>query len=153
MQIAVSSILQSQRNTNVYPFCEVLSLESEDERLTRAVQGDVTVTRASSRVIRVTGAFDTELTFKCDRCGETFTQAFAFELDETLDVTDSPLTALEVEEAVSPTGQLDLTDLVRQNLLVSLPGRRLCGCSPIESGQSGDILDPRWSALKGFGTN
>lgn len=150
MEITVASILHAPENVTRYPFHERIELPSDDERLKDAVDGELVITRAGSKVLQAQGAFHAELLLNCDRCGNEFELPLDFELDESLEVTTQPITSLEVEEVVPANGSLNATDLIRQGLLLSLPSRRLCGCEP-QHGSAGEApLDPRWAALKSF---
>ncbi|HEY9720374.1 MAG TPA: DUF177 domain-containing protein [Oscillatoriaceae cyanobacterium] len=148
MEISVSSILHSPQAVTRYPFEERFDLHSEVETLVDPVRGDLTVTRTSNQVLQVQGRFHTRVRLVCDRCGSDFELPVDFSLDEPLEVVEGPLSATEVEEAVTATGTLDATDLVRQGLLLNLPVRKLCGCEPLPQQSEQERQDPRWAALK-----
>lgn len=146
MEISVSSILQSPQAVTRHPFSEMIPLDGES--LLEPVTGEVQVTRASPRLIQVEGDFHGRLKVDCDRCGNAFELPVEFTLDEALEVTDRPLTSIEVEDTVPIQGQLDVTDLVRQALILSLPPRKLCGCEPGPQSEDHAETDPRWADLK-----
>src|SRR4051812_40420739 len=125
MEISVSSILQAPEKVTRYSFQETIALE--DEKLLEPVVGELEITRASLQILQVQGHFKAKLQLACDRCGEPFELPVEFEVDEGLEVVEGPVTSEEVEETVSATGNFDATDLIRQNLLLSLPTRKLCG--------------------------
>lgn len=150
MQIPVSSILQATSPITRYSFNELIPLPDEGEQLLEPVTGDLTVERMSDRLLKVSGDFQTRLKLRCDRCAETYESTAAFNLDEALEIVHEPLTAEEVEDRVELNGNLDASDLVRQNLLLSLPPRRLCGCEPKVSEREESSADPRWAALRSF---
>lgn len=150
MEISVASILQSPQAVTHYSFREQFPLHENEneEKLLEPVVGEFDVTRVSGRIVQVQGSFQTRLRMTCDRCGEHFDTPVEFTVDEALEVTDEPILTTEVEEAVSATGQFDATDLIRQDLLLSLPSRRLCGCEPVNTTPTSERLDPRWAALR-----
>jgi uncharacterized metal-binding protein YceD (DUF177 family) len=148
MQIAISSILQLTSPISRHSFEELVPLPDEGERLLEPVVGELTVERMSDRLLKVSGHFQTRLELRCDRCGETYESPAEFDLDEALEIVHEPITAEEVEDRVEANGNLDVTDLLRQTLLLSLPPRRLCGCEPLVSERSETSADPRWAALR-----
>ena len=150
MQIPVSSILQATSPITRYSFDELIPLPDEGEQLLEPVTGELKVERMSDRLLKVTGDFQTRLRLKCDRCAEPYESTAAFHLDEALEIVHEPLTAEEVEDRIELNGHLDASDLVRQNLLLELPPRRLCGCEPLVSEREDTSADPRWAALRSF---
>lgn len=99
-------------------------------------------------------------TLVCDRTAVTFEQpvegryAVLFVLPERLDVLDD---ADDVRPLPPPGAALDLTDAVRDTLLLALPARRVAPGAedeelPVTFGaerdEDGDVIDPRWEALK-----
>ena len=148
MEISVSSILQSPHDVTRYDFREQIELPSNEEKLLEPVSGELVITRASNRILQTQGDFHARVQLNCHRCGNEFELPIEFQLDETLEVIDGPITSEEVEDAVSAQGDLDASDLIRQSLLLSLPPRHLCGCEPLAQPQDKDAVDPRWAALK-----
>ena len=148
MDISISSILQSPYAVTRYSFKEKIGLPADGEQLLEPITGELTVTRNSDQLLQVTGDFDARLKLHCDRCGNEYeTPVHHFSLEEHLEVTDEPTTSVEVEEQVYAGGNLDVTDLIRQALLLSLPSRRLCGCEPLAHKTDATATDPRWAAL------
>ncbi|MEB3198700.1 MAG: DUF177 domain-containing protein [Candidatus Sericytochromatia bacterium] len=150
MQILVSSILQAPSSVTWYDFDESLALPDEGEQLVEPVKGQLRVERIGDHLLQLTGPFQSRIRLGCDRCGAFFEAPVAFELTEALEVVDTVPSAEEVEETVPLSGYLDVSDLVRQTLLLSLPVRKLCGCEPLVSSSETVSLDPRWSALSSF---
>ncbi len=106
----------------------------------------------------------------CDRCIEQF----LLDIDETIDLlltTDPQLLREENEDIyLIPEGELDIniTESIRQTLLVTLPVKKLCkeNCSGLcqfcgtnlnenDCNCKDEHIDPRWEALKKikFNTN
>jgi uncharacterized protein len=118
--------------------------------------------------IRLRGVFAVEVHSECERCLELA----AFRLDRTFDLFYSPqesspeagevaLRAGEIELGFYEGDGLDLTDVLREQILLALPMQRLCGpdcrglcpvcgtnrnqqqCSCVVS-----VEDERWAALR-----
>lgn len=147
MQVSVAGILQSPESITRYDFNEVLPAPDEGEQLMEPVSGNLTIERVSDTLLRASGSFHTLLRSTCHRCGESFELPVAFTLNESLEVVESEPLSQEVEEVVSAAGFLDVSDLVRQTLLLSLPLRRLCGCEPQTPVTETATVDPRWAVL------
>lgn len=148
MLIDVEALLQAQDKDTVVDFDEAVEFPADLGSLKRPLSGTVNIERSmDNHMLRLTGRLSTVVDLVCDRClGPTPTEV-AFDLDETLAVTDTPTEALEVEDAIAASGDLDLSDLLRQNLLLHLPSRSLCGCEPAYLAEHKRI-DPRWRKLE-----
>ncbi|HEY9856005.1 MAG TPA: DUF177 domain-containing protein [Stenomitos sp.] len=148
MLIDVETLLQAQDKDTIVDFDEAVDFPADLGTLKRPLAGTVKIERSmDDRMLRLTGRLSTVVDLVCDRClGPTPTEV-AFDLDETLEVTETPSEALLVEDAIAATGDLDLSDLLRQNLLLHLPSRSLCGCEPAYLAEHKRI-DPRWRQLE-----
>ncbi len=102
------------------------------------------------------------LTMPCDRCCEVFTREYAYRFSHAI-VRELASSEDDGEFILVEDGRLDLDGLLREDILLELPGKFLCredcaglcpkcgknlnegpcGCSQRE-------IDPRWEALKGF---
>lgn len=147
MQVSVAGILQAPESTTRYDFNELLPAPDEGEQFLEPVSGELNIERVSDQLLQASGSFHSLLKSTCHRCGEPFELPVAFTLDEALDVVESEPLSQEVEEAVSASGFLDVSDLVRQTLILSLPPRRLCGCEPQTPVTETTKVDPRWAVL------
>lgn len=148
MVLDVETLLQAQEDDTILRFDEAVEFPADLGTLKRPLMGEVTITRSlDSRMLRLTGHLETRADLVCDRCTGPCSTEIAYDLDETLEVTETPSAALAVEDAVSATGELDLSDLLRQHLLLNLPSRSLCGCEPAYLAEHKRI-DPRWRQLE-----
>lgn len=148
MLLRVETLLQAPEKTTHLSFRERLDFPTDLGRLTRPLEGDVAITRTEDdRYLQLHGKLTTEAELICDRCLGPVPTPLSVDLDEVLEVADDPSDALEVDEAVPATGDLDLSDLLRQHLLLSLPSRKLCGCEPT-FGKDANAVDPRWQKLE-----
>ena len=150
----------------------VLDIEEGDEGTLEAsrVRGDVKVTRLSDRLL-VQGDLTAIVGLECSRCLEEFPLPVEASLEEqfmpTIDVdTGAPIRRAELEEddvlfEVDPNHLMDLTESVRQAILVSLPMKPLhsedckgiclvCGANLNEGdcGHTDETEDNRWSGLR-----
>jgi len=148
VRLSVASLLESPESDTTVDFAERVEFPADLGRLTRPLAGLVTISRSmDDRLLRLTGHLSAGVELECVRCLGPAPTDVSFDLDETLEITDEPETAAEVSEHVQPTGELDLSDLLRQNLLLNLPSRSLCGCEPEYLAEHRPI-DPRWRTLE-----
>ena len=130
------------------------------------IQGDCTLLR-TQRSILVKCAFNTEVELTCNRCLGKFRQPLKIRFEEeflpTIDVlSGAPLSLPEEPGAftIDEHHTLDLTEAVRQYVLMAIPMKALCkkdcpGLCPtcgknLNEGQCAcpkDDIDPRWSKL------
>jgi uncharacterized protein len=146
---------------------DISSLDPDIVPLT-ALDGNIQLIRTADGVL-VRGTLTTSLELVCSRCLEPFSMPVRFVLEEefrpTLDiVTGANLPVLEdAEEAtqIDLHHLLDLTEVVRQDILLALPPYPVCrtGCGGLcpRCGKNwneghcdcaGDEIDPRFEALR-----
>lgn len=148
MKLEVESLLCQPEDTTRIDFSEQVEFPADLGKLLQPLAGPVTVTRAvDSSLLQVQGALETEVELVCDRCMGPVITPIHLEVDEDFAIVTTPDTALEAEEAVAANGFLDLSDLLRQHLILSVPGRKHCGCEPAYLAEHRPI-DPRWRALQ-----
>jgi len=118
----------STREYRIY--AELPSLD--DYRLTEPIEGSVRLIRAPDRIL-VQGELSTAVELECSRCLERFQLPVRITLSEeyfpSVDiVTGLPLPEPSDEMAftIDEAHELDLTEAVRQNVLVELPMQPLC---------------------------
>jgi uncharacterized protein len=134
------------------------------------LHGDVKVTRLSESLL-VQGDIDASVLIECSRCLETFSLPVEARLEEqflpTIDVeTGAPVRRAEFEEDdqtfdINPNHLMDLTEPVRQALLVALPMKPLhsedckgicltCGANlnEVDCGHADEPVDTRWTGLR-----
>ncbi|MBM3131650.1 MAG: DUF177 domain-containing protein [Chloroflexi bacterium] len=124
----------------------------------------------TNRSILVTGAFKTIIHSTCSRCLKEFENPLEFTIEEeffpTGDILNVPAPPVEPEEkadgfVIGEDHVLDLSEALRQNLLLSIPTKPVCqprcaGLCPycghdLNKGPCGcaeEQLDPRWSPLR-----
>ncbi len=148
MLLEVASLLESQESVARIPFREMIDLSQDVGVLLNPVEGEITIERAiDGSMLTVKGEISTRIEVACDRCGKPFAMDLKVPVEECLRVESAPLTSLEVEESVEATGKLDLSDLLRQVLILNLPIRKLCGCPALSEGEKPRV-DIRWQSLE-----
>ncbi|HVH31672.1 MAG TPA: DUF177 domain-containing protein [bacterium] len=148
-------------------FDEVVDSKTEDLAFDTPVRGQVEVDR-TAQTLRLRGQLTTTAHLVCGRCLTPYQQDLAIAVEEEFLVGGSPVPrdgALRPEDFVVSLGPdlvLDVTEAVRQHLLLAVPmvpvcrpacrglcprcGKNLneqdCGCEPVET------IDPRLAALR-----
>lgn len=148
-------------------FDEVVDSKTEDLTFDTPVRGNVEVDR-TAQTLRLRGQLATTAPLVCGRCLTQYRQDLAIAIEEEFLVGGGAAPregALRPEDFVVPLGPdlvLDVTEAVRQHLLLAVPmvpvcrpdcrglcprcGRNLneqdCGCEPVET------IDPRLAPLR-----
>lgn len=148
MLLDMASLLEAKEPITRISFHERLEIPRDIGVLLSPVTGEITIERASDgSILTIRGDLNVSLEILCDRCSGPFVMDLAVPVEERLRVEAEGSQSVEVEESVDPEGKLDLSDLLRQNVLISLPLRKLCGCPELAELRK-DFTDPRWSKLK-----
>jgi uncharacterized protein len=169
MQHNVSQLLKAHSGVSRRYEVEA-DIEGLDEELKPRdlLRGEVLLMRTSQGIL-VTAHLRTVVELTCDRCLEPFTVPVEIDLEEefrpTVDIGTGASLPVVVEEdgagLINGHHILDLTEVVRQALLLTIPMHPLCrpdcaGLCP-ECGQNLNegscqcqprVEDPRWAALK-----
>jgi len=148
-------------------FDEVVASKTEDLAFDTPVRGKVEVDR-TAQTLRLRGHLATTAPFVCGRCLTPYRQDMAIAVEEDFLVGEIAAPrdgALRPEDFVVPLGPdlvLDVTEAIRQHLLLAVPmvpvcrpdcrglcprcGKNLneqdCGCEPMET------IDPRLAPLR-----
>jgi uncharacterized protein len=146
---------------------EEFSLEDEHAQLASRVR----VTGHASRKrgeVRVEGSIDTAVELSCDRCLAPVALPVKLDFKAELGTTDQASGATEATElqdadldfSIYEGEAINLDEIVREQILLSLPARQLCSdecrglcpdCGANLNEQTCDCVrhetDPRWSAL------
>jgi uncharacterized protein len=140
----------------------------EDLNIIGPIQGQVRLSRVGDEIL-VTGELETTVELACGRCLTPFQAPVRFEIEEefrpTIDVTSGVHLPQEPDQdsatLIDEHHILDLAEIMRQDLLLSLPTSPLCrsdclGLCPV-CGQNlnericdcdREEIDPRWEALR-----
>jgi uncharacterized protein len=149
---------------------EEVELEDDGARLT----SDATVEGSASRKgreVRLRGEIKTEVELLCDRCLAPAQTPLAVEFDasfipleiEAVKDENIELLADDLGLAAYEGDAVDVDELVREQIMLALPSRRLCReeCKGLCQKCGADLnaghcsceqgeIDPRWSALAGL---
>lgn len=118
--------------------------------------------RASTREILLEGALAVTVSFSCDRCLERVVRPIRIDLnlaylpeDASPTEEEREISADEADLAFYQGGGIELTDVLREQVLLELPMRRVCepecAAAPLtESQQAPKVPDPRWSVLENY---
>jgi uncharacterized metal-binding protein YceD (DUF177 family) len=148
MLLDVASLLEAKEPITRIPFQERLEIPQDIGVLLSPATGEIVIERsADGSLLTIRGDLQIKMEITCDRCSGPFLFDQVVPVEEYLRVEAEASQTVEVEESVHPTGKLDLSDLLRQNVLLSLPLRKLCGC-PELAGPPKGRTDPRWSKLE-----
>ncbi len=139
MRISIGDLLAGRRAAQRVAFCEHLEPPAEDTCLIRPVEGELLLTRAG-HAVALTGRLRTVVDLLCGACLARFEQPLDFPVTEefvraSAAAGEPPRVAaeLEVEDflvKVGPDESIDLTEIVRQHLILALPISPRCheGC-------------------------
>ncbi|HYM91422.1 MAG TPA: DUF177 domain-containing protein [bacterium] len=138
MRVNVGELLADRRAVRVVAFSERIESPGEDTTLLDPVQGELVLT-GTGRGVSLTGRVRTALSLVCGACLTQYRQPLEFAVDE--EFGRSPVragasrgeTELGPEDFVvpiGPDGMVDLTEVVRQHLVLAIPIAPRCreGC-------------------------
>ena len=135
MLLDLSDIARVPGSRASFAFCEELPAsesEEDDFSLASPVEGSLTVTNGGSLLV-VRGELHTKVKLSCSRCLEEFEQSLDADLSEAFSIDPSvPRAERQTVDAEAPgeaafrENELDLTELLRQLVLLELPLRAVC---------------------------
>ena len=165
MQINVSLLLQeSVGTTRDYQVSEVVDIA--DDGNGHLVQGELRLLRTHQSIL-VKGTLYTDIEFTCGRCLNLFSSPLTLNIEEeyipTVDVVSGaplPLPEDSVSFTIDEHHILDLTEAIRQHILLAIPIKPLCheGCAGLCQTCGHNLnegpckcpvqeVDPRWLKL------
>jgi uncharacterized protein len=170
-QFNVAQLLKQPSGTRrVYDIdtADVPPLDDDLKVVAPYYRGQVRLTRVGNGLL-VTGELETSVELECTRCLSAFQTTTRFEIEEefrpTLDILSGARLPQDPDQDIATLIDerhiLDLAEVVRQDLLLSLPPSPVCrpdcrGLCP-HCGQDlneascdchAEAIDPRWAALK-----
>lgn len=171
LQFNVSQLLREPSGaTRSYELDDDISDLTDQVQVTAPLRGTVQFTRTSDGIL-VEGDLETSVQVLCSRCAIDFVQPVRIEMEEEFRPTYDVVTGLrivydesiELDDAtmIDERHMLDLSEVMRQNLIVSVPPFPTCkpdcaGLCP-HCGQDlnegtcnclADSTDSRWSVLQ-----
>ncbi|HIE52584.1 MAG TPA: hypothetical protein EYP85_12585 [Armatimonadetes bacterium] len=163
LKVRVEDLLASGVEEKVFPFGERLALDEQTDPLWQGeVTGQIRIQVAGQRLL-VRGQVRAEVPLECARCLTPFQYVCECEVEEHYLVgtgnervmADGPERWTEEGELlVLPEELIDLSELVRQAVLLALPIQPLCredcpglgGMATMREGET--LIDPRWQKLR-----
>lgn len=158
MKINVSNILRnvdSRVEADGEVTVSLINYMGEDIHVDKPIKVSAAVVNNGSKLL-LTGNIDAELTLKCSRCLKDFKYKLKTDFEEELSKEEGDDDAIHFEGDT-----VDLTDIVINNILLSLPMKPVCsedckGLCPIcggdlninKCGCTDRNIDPRLSVLK-----
>ncbi|MDT4968922.1 MAG: hypothetical protein QOJ64_3659 [Acidobacteriota bacterium] len=160
--------LEQTGNTFAHTFeVEEIVLDEEHSRLLTPPQIRVSV-RRSGHDVRLRGDISAKAEVDCDRCLKSVEVLVATEFDVKYlpveDYSSSEVAELQDDDLATSFYEgdtIDIDELVREQILLALPGRALCGeeckglcpvCGIDKNADScncqGSAVDPRWAGLE-----
>jgi uncharacterized protein len=141
VKIDLTELLHKVGNEADIEQTEQVSFPEDQLNLTKPLKMNVHLVNTGESVL-VTGKAETEVELECSRCLKSFKQPVLIEIDE--EYTRNPFIPkggkeieLKAEDFASPIEKdntIDLTELIRQDILLNLPVQPLCspGCKGIK---------------------
>jgi len=159
MKIDVSEVLKAIGNEMTIEESENISFPQDDLILTKPVKFKIHLV-STGRTILLKGKLKTMVKLTCCRCLKDFDYSISIDIEEEYS-KKPPIVKSKVKEAelkekdlifkIEDDNTIDLSETIRQNLLISLPIKPLCtpSCKGIEEKrQKEKQVDPRLAKLK-----
>ncbi|MBU0630415.1 MAG: DUF177 domain-containing protein [Candidatus Margulisbacteria bacterium] len=133
MKIELTELLRQVGNEGDVEDSEKLSFPEDGLILTKPVLVRLHLTNTGNSVL-VKGTIQAEAELECSRCLNSFKQPITLEVSETYarqDLEQSVGKETELKESdfvypIEKDNTIDLNELIRQNILLSLPIKSLC---------------------------
>ncbi|MFH1087380.1 MAG: DUF177 domain-containing protein [Chloroflexota bacterium] len=115
--------------------CDYILDRYVDRETGAPVWGQVALTRNRKGII-ATAALTTRVSLSCSRCLEQFNDVLKFTFQEEFLPDIAPFQDEEESFGISPDNLLDLSEAIRQNIVLNLPMKPLCrpDCPGVVSG-------------------
>jgi uncharacterized protein len=98
-------------------------VELAEDIKVKNIDGKLKITRLEETIL-VTGEFVAETELTCDRCLETFDKGIGFNLDREYEINRT--TASEEGLYVDKYLNIDITEPVREELIMAIPMKKIC---------------------------
>jgi len=135
MKIDLTELLREVGNEEDVEEVEEASYPEDGLVLSKPIKMKLHLLNAGSQVI-VTGQAETEVELNCSRCLENFKQSLLVNIKENFEKDLPPVKGkkggeieIREEDFVSPIEKdntIDISEVIRQNLLLALPIKPLC---------------------------
>ena len=139
-------------------------LDYEDAKFLNPIEIEIELDKRSNREVYLKGVVKTDVKLQCSRCTEEYDYNiradFALYYMQTSENYDAEITDEEIATFAFSGYELDITDRIRETLILEVPIRGLCkedckGLCPICGANlnyekcdcHNEKIDPRWGAL------
>lgn len=128
MHVDVRKLLQSETGHRETFDVAGEKPDFEDVKLTQPISGQITIMKIDGN-LKATGRLQTSLELECHRCLRRFDHELEFPLEAEFSSRPN-----EDQFSISDKGQIDLSEALRQEIVVRLPLHQLCqaDCGGIE---------------------
>jgi uncharacterized protein len=155
MQINASELLKATGNEETLDLEEPLTFPEDGLDILSPVRLKIHLINTGETIL-ATGALKTSIKLNCVRCLKEFNCPLKIKFEEQYSKNPHPHIYNNVskdEELIFPIdedGTLDLTESIRQNILINFPMKPLCSsvCPPVKSQAEEKHGDPRLGKLK-----
>jgi uncharacterized protein len=155
MIITLEQLENAEEQSININFSEIIS----EINLSQAVKANLVVWKKGTH-IEVSGSIETIVELECDRCLKKFNQALNIDIKEvfsTCEAFDYSHNEIELKNdnfvvELEKEGEIDITDLVYQSIILNLPSKKICsenceGSEVLKELQS-DKIDPRLAVFQ-----
>jgi uncharacterized protein len=167
MIVDVASLKDAQTSFNLSIAPDQIDLEGETVKLKNAVKVEGKLKRGIAQT-DVQGRISAEIESECNRCLQSAEMSLEFPFDAVFVTAENytqekeaQLGADDLEVSVFEGDKIDLTELVREQILLNLPTQVLCredckglcqkcgaNLNLIDCNCEEEEIDPRWAVLK-----
>jgi len=167
MIVDVASLKDAQTSFNLSIAPDQIDLEGERVKLKNAVKVEGKLKRGIAQT-DVQGRISAEIESECNRCLQSAEMSLEFPFDAVFVTAENytqekeaQLGADDLEVSVFEGDKIDLTELVREQILLNLPTQVLCredcqglcqkcgaNLNLIDCNCEEEEIDPRWAVLK-----
>jgi uncharacterized protein len=126
----------------------------------KPVVGTITV-NSSEYGVEISGLVETDVVLECDRCLNKYPYHIKIDIDEVLikedivppNTKEFEITGENFVEELKGRKEIDMTDLIYQDIILNMPGKKLCaeecpGSPELQKVKSETNLDPRMQVFK-----
>lgn len=155
--VSINEIEMAQDKTYSFVINHKIDLSDDLCKLTGKVTGNI-VLKIQNNFLMLNGTdFHAPLRLICDRCLEEYPYQLDFDINEAIEITDTPCVLHDIElkydkcfETISLLGEIDVKELIRQYIIINLPLKKICkpNCKGIEYFlKEKTFNEPRWDSL------
>lgn len=155
MKVTLEQLQNSPEGKIHVNFCQII----QEVNPNKEVKATLDVEEKGA-CIEVYGTLNADVELDCDRCLKKFNYRMIVDIDEvftTVDAFDYSHSEIELKNdnfvvELGSEGEIDITDLIYQTVLLNLPNKKICdeNCQGLEAFQElqANRIDPRLAVFK-----